>query len=167
MAESFRRLAPLPQLALRGDAADAAFAGAVRGTLGVAVPTEPNTVATAGGVAALWLGPDEWLVVGAPPDCAERLRRAWGDAHAAAVDVSDSRIVFELSGPRALDLLAKGCSLDLHERAFPAGRCAQTALARAAVILEKLDAGPRFRVFVRRSFAGYLAAWLAEAAATP
>ena len=167
MAECFRRLAPVPQLALRGNAADPAFAGAVRETLGLAVPAQPNTVASGGDAAALWLGPDEWLVVGAPADATERLRRAWGDIHAAAVDVSDSRVVFELAGPPALDLLAKGCSLDLHERSFPAGRCAQTALARAAVILEKLDAGPRFRVFVRRSFAGYLAAWLAEAAATP
>jgi sarcosine oxidase subunit gamma len=167
MAEGVRRLPGAPQTALRGDPADPAFAGAVREALGLDLPVEPNTVASAGAVAALWLGPDEWLVVGAPADLAERLRRAWGDAYAAAVDVSDSRVVFELAGPGAPGLLAKGCALDLHERAFPPGRCAQTSLARAAVILEKLDATPCFRVFVRRSFAGYLAAWFTEAATRP
>src|SRR5712692_4605465 len=31
--------------------------------LGVALPVEPNTVATRGQRSVLWLGPDEWLVV--------------------------------------------------------------------------------------------------------
>ena len=31
--------------------------------LGFRLPTEPNTTAGKGGLLALWLGPDEWLVV--------------------------------------------------------------------------------------------------------
>ena len=81
--------------------------------------------------------------------------------------MSANRTVLELAGPRAREVLTKGCSLDLHPRAFGPGRCAQTALARTQVILEAaprphgLPASP----LVRRSFAAYLAAWLLDATA--
>jgi sarcosine oxidase subunit gamma len=61
-------------------------------------------------------------------------------------------------------LLAHGCALDLRPRVFGPGRCAQTLLARAGVVLMARD-GDEFLVFVRSSFAGYLAAWLLDAAA--
>ena len=60
-------------------------------------------------------------------------------------------------------MLAKGCALDLHPRAFVPGRCAQTLLARAQVILEQLDDEPAYRLLVRGSFAGYVATWLLDA----
>src|SRR5947209_1156862 len=34
--------------------------------LGVPLPDEPGTMAGAGRVTVLWLGPDEWLVIGDP-----------------------------------------------------------------------------------------------------
>jgi sarcosine oxidase, subunit gamma len=154
------------QLGLRGDAGDKRFVERVAGVLGVAPPTAPNTAAGAGSVALLWLSPDEWLVTAkeAPGELAGRLRGALAGQHVAVVDLSASRVVFELAGPRARDVLAKGCGLDLHPRAFGPGRCAQTALARAAVILHLADETPRYRIFVRRSFARYLEAWLRDAA---
>jgi sarcosine oxidase subunit gamma len=60
------------------------------------------------------------------------------------------------------DLLAAGCSLDLHPRAFAPDRCAQTLLARAQVILEQRGEDA-FRLHVRGSFAVYLASWLIDA----
>ncbi|MGW0201911.1 sarcosine oxidase subunit gamma family protein, partial [Nonomuraea sp. NPDC003201] len=58
---------------------------------------------------------------------------------------------------------AHGCALDLHPRAFGPGRCAQTMLARAQVVLVPREDG--FLVLVRSSFAAYLAEWLLDAAA--
>ena len=52
-----------------------------------------------------------------------------------------------------------GCSLDLHPSVFPPGRCAQTLLARAQVILYRPERA-RLRLLVRPSFADYLRAWL-------
>src|SRR3990172_5373100 len=54
------------QIDLRGDAADPALAQAVAEAAGLTLPIEPNTVAEAGALAALWLGPDERLIVGSP-----------------------------------------------------------------------------------------------------
>ncbi len=112
-------------------------------------PMAPNMVAGD----ALWLGPDEWLVLGGReqdyPD-------AW-----AAVDVSANRVCFELSGEGAADVLARGCALDLHPSVFPPGRCAQTLLARAQVILYRTSE-EMFRVLGRPSFADYVRAWFRE-----
>ncbi|MER5647671.1 sarcosine oxidase subunit gamma family protein [Streptosporangium sp. NPDC002524] len=123
------------------------------------------SVTPASGRQVLWLGPDEWLVVGPPGDTGleDRLRAAAGTGHAAVTDVSAQRTVLLVTGPKARDLLSHGCALDLHPRAFGPGRCAQTMLARAQVLLAAREDGG-FHIFVRSSFAEYLAAWLLDAA---
>ena len=126
----------------------------VRGEPQPGFPTEPNT--TAGEV--LWLGPDEWLVLG-------RREEDFPNA-AAAVDVSANRVCFELAGDDVEDVLAQGCTLDLHASAFEVGRCAQTLLAKAQVILHRTDAAS-FRIFVRPSYAPYLRAWIDDALTSP
>ena len=59
-------------------------------------------------------------------------------------------------------VLAKGCTLDLHAAYFPPGHCAQSDLAKANVLLRR-DNAKRFEIIVRRSFADYLLAWLEHA----
>jgi sarcosine oxidase subunit gamma len=80
-----------------------------------------------------------------------------------AVDVGDLRAEFELAGPRAIDVLRKGCAIDLHPREFGAGDCALTALARVRVALRQTDDPPGYRVLVERSVAPYLWDWLVDA----
>ena len=163
------RLAELPFLAqvnVRLDAKSPA-ADAVGPALGLQLPTEPNTVVHAGEVTAVWLGPDEWLVVGRPGTERElegRIRAAAGDEPVAVTDLSAQRTTLLVGGPRARDLLAHGCALDLHPRAFGPGRCAQTTLARTQVVLVRDETRAGFWVLVRSSFAGYLADWLLDAA---
>jgi sarcosine oxidase subunit gamma len=106
----------------------------------------------------LWLGPDEWLVVGLPgteaPIIAEFEAGLHGTHHT-LVDVSANRAVIELRGGDRHVLLASGCGLDL-ERAggWGPGRCAQTMFARSPVLLQELPDATR--VFVRPSFADYV-----------
>jgi len=126
----------------------------VRGEPQPGFPAEPNT--SAGDV--LWLGPDEWLVLGGREE-------DYPDA-AAVVDVSANRVCLELSGDDVEDVLAQGCTLDLHPSVFTPGRCAQTLLAQAQVILHRTS-HESFRVFVRPSFAPYLRAWLEDALTSP
>jgi sarcosine oxidase subunit gamma len=132
---------------------------------GLPLPLAPNRVAVIGSVRVLWLGPDEWLVAaaGETPDLLPRLTRAVA-SRGTVSDLSSSRIVVAIGGGAARDLLAAGCSLDLHPRSFAPGQCAQTLLARVPVILDQLDAAPRYRVLVRRSYARWLVDWLIDAA---
>ncbi|MEV6940484.1 sarcosine oxidase subunit gamma family protein [Streptomyces sp. NPDC051172] len=164
------RLAELPflsQVNVRLDAKGGA-ADAVGLALGLQLPLEPNTAIRAGESTALWLGPDEWLVVGPPGserDLETRIRAAVGEEPVSVTDVSAQRTTLLVSGSSARDLLAHGCALDLHPRAFGTGRCAQTTLGRTQVVLVARDEpGAGFWVLVRSSFAGYLADWLLDAA---
>src|SRR5258707_2935931 len=134
---------------------------------GVPLPLEPNRVASMRELRTLWLGPDEWLVTapgGAAPDLMGRLVRALAGRHAALTDLSSSRAIIEITGPRARTLLEKGCGLDLHPRMFGPGSCAQTLFAKLPVILDQTSAAPSYRLFVRRSAARWLAEWLIDAA---
>jgi sarcosine oxidase subunit gamma len=156
------------QTNLRADPGDVAVVERLHAALGLALPLIPNTTSSGGDRSALWLGPDEWLIVG-PEDrqalIEGTLRSAFGDAPGAATDVSANRTVVELRGQLAGDVLAMGCPIDLDPRAFGPGRCAQTLLAKAQVIVHQVDDTPVFDVYVRSSFAGYLADWLLDAVA--
>jgi sarcosine oxidase subunit gamma len=121
-------------------------------------PVEPNTVTGDMVRGALWLGPDEWLVVAAPGDpgvVVDELERLLTNTDRAVVDVSANRAVVELRGAGRLALLASACSLDLDPAGgWVPGVCAQTLLARAQVILQELPGATR--LFVRPSFADYI-----------
>ena len=71
-----------------------------------------------------------------------------------------------MSGRHARDVLAHGCAADLHPRVAPTGTCITTLLAQTGITLQVLDAeAGDFQLLVRASFAGYFAAWVADAAA--
>lgn len=167
-----RELPFLAQLDLRADPGDVDLMGRLAEAIGARPSTEPNTtvISTDGTRHVLWLGPDEWLILGEPgtgPALETAIRAAIGEGRGAVIDVSANRTTISVSGPRARDLLAFGCSIDLDERHFKPGMCAQTLLARANVIIVPVGPAvePAFRVLVRPSFAAYLAAWLTDAAA--
>ncbi|MDA3646809.1 sarcosine oxidase subunit gamma [Saccharopolyspora indica] len=135
--------------------------------LNLALPHhEPNLVSGDETAAALWLGPDEWLLIGPDgraPTLLPALAEALADSLGSTVDVSASRTALRLSGPRSRDVLEKLCSLDLHPRSFPPTRCAQTLVGRTQAILWHLDHEPTYRLLVRNSYAPYLADLLLDA----
>ncbi|MDH3671873.1 MAG: sarcosine oxidase subunit gamma [Gammaproteobacteria bacterium] len=155
------------QLSLRGNSADHEFVEGVQGVLGVGAPLDPNTVNVAGNITVLWLGPNEWLIVtpdGQETELVERISDALAGQHFAVSDVSDSRAIIGLTGIHARDVLMKGCSLDLHPRAFNAGSCAQSSLARCHVLLHQINEIPTYDIYVHRSFSDYAWRWLEDAA---
>ena len=139
-----------------------------RTRLGVDLPTIANTWIPTDGGRGVWLGPDEWLLSSTtetPEEFEARVRAAVLPLGGSATDVSAQRIGLRLTGARARDVLAKGCSIDLHPRVFGRGSSAQTMLGQAGVVLMALsDVGDDYVVLVRSSFAGYLADWLLDAA---
>ncbi len=142
-------IALLAQVDVRCSSADAARLG---------FPLESNTVGGDMHRGVLWLGPDEWLVVGLPGTqtaIAAEASASLDGTHHCIVDVSENRAVLELRGAGRHSMLASGCSLDLDPLGgWVPGVCAQTLFARAPVILQELDGATR--VFVRPSFADYV-----------
>lgn len=157
---------PRAQLNLRLDPGDASARDGARSALGFALPLSPNICTTEGGISALWLGPNEWLVTSATSEretIDRSIRHALRNRAFALTDVGAMRTILVLAGPRARDVLMKGCRLDLHPRAFRSGSCVQTTVAKAQVILSQTDDRPSFELFVRHSFAVYLVTWLLDA----
>ncbi|MFG2891006.1 sarcosine oxidase subunit gamma [Streptomyces sp. NPDC048248] len=134
-------------------------------TLGAPLPRQCGRTTASGPHTVAWLGPDEWLVLSqaeAVPVAAE-LREALGGDPGSVVDVSANRTTLELRGPSARQVLEKGCSLNLHPRAFGPGQAVSTTVGPVAVLLWQVDSVPTYRLFPRSSFADYLARWLIDA----
>ncbi|MGH7057706.1 MAG: sarcosine oxidase subunit gamma [Acetobacteraceae bacterium] len=149
-------LPPASRCIFRGRPAAVAAAGRA---FGVALPERACRAAAAGDRAALWLGPDEWLLL-APADAGEALREAIereiGDAPHSLVDVSHRQIAIEVTGAAAEATLNVGCPLDLDPEVFPVGMCTRTLLVKSEVVLWR-TAPLVFRIEVWRSLASY--AW--------
>lgn len=147
---------------------DGPAAAAVSAILGLQLPNTPSTYVSTDTLAAIWMAPDEWLITSGTVSAVAletQLRSAVGEYGGAAIDVSAQRTTIRLRGANARDVLAKGCSLDLHPTVFRKGTAAQTMLELAGVVLIALDdAGADYRILVRSTFARYLADWLIDAA---
>lgn len=145
----------LTQIAMRRGAAEG-FSRALE-SLGLKPPA-PGCVSMAQGRELLWLQPDTYLLLGNTHGL-EALA-----PHAMMVDQSDGRSCFMLVGPDAAAMLARGCRVDLHPRAFGPGRVVSTSLAHVNALIQQCDA-TRFRVIVFSSFARHIADWLEHASA--
>jgi sarcosine oxidase subunit gamma len=116
--------------------------------------------------AALWLGPDEWLLIigGVDPEMfPAEIEEALGSTPMSLVDVSHRQIGLLVSGPTAARALSAGCPLDLDVSAFPIGMATRTIFDKAEIVLWRRGA-EMFHVEVWRSFAPYLVAALTGAA---
>lgn len=155
----------LGKIDLRGEPADRGFMSAVGRSLDLLLPTEPCTSLRQGDLGALWLGPDQWLLTcprDQVTDVMAKLAEGLGSAHAAITDVSAGRVAFRLSGPNARDVVAKGCPLDLHPRVVKPGYVAGSVLAKITALIHLQDETV-IDLYVGRSFADYLWAWLENA----
>ena len=140
----------------RGGAAAAAECGRL---FGVELPQAACRANASHGRAALWLGPDEWLLLRGGADAF--------DADAlmldhSLVDISHRQIGLEVSGPAAARLLNSFIMLDLDAAAFNAGSCTRTLFGKTEIVLWRKGA-ETFHVEVWRSYAGYVTGLLSEA----
>ncbi|MFC7543438.1 sarcosine oxidase subunit gamma family protein [Siccirubricoccus deserti] len=121
MAEvTLHPLPPLVRISLRCGPEARVPLGAA---FGVALPEVPLCAEAAGARAALWLGPDEWLLLAGDAVDLAALEAARGAAPASIVEVSAGRAGFALEGAAAPLLLAEGVrstSMTRRSRPVPA-----------------------------------------------
>ncbi|UIJ72784.1 sarcosine oxidase subunit gamma [Aurantimonas sp. HBX-1] len=145
---------------------------AVGAALGFALPTRPKSSAGGEGIAALWLGPDEWLLLddraipdeeGADGTISAALKAVPGIS---VVDISHRNVGIAIEGPAAEAIVAAGCPQDLRLRSFPVGAASRTVLSKAEIVLWRTGEA-RFEIECWRSFADYVWTFLEEAARAP
>jgi len=143
---------------------DAAAARAA--AAGLPISTVPCRAVSSGDWSALWLGPDEQLLIG-PEDAGAAMKalveKTLHGLEFSLVDVSHRQGFVEVHGPHAADMINTGCPLDLDVRQFPVGACTRTVFSKAEVVLWR-RATESFHVEVWRSFTPYVSALLALAA---
>jgi sarcosine oxidase subunit gamma len=161
LAPSVALMPALGRLSLRGGPEVMVAAG---GALGLALPDQICRASEGDALAALWLGPDERLLLVQqavfPKVLASLATRLNGMPHS-SVDISQRQIALQIGGAGAADLLAAGCPLDLHPQAFPVGMCTRTLLAKAPIVLWRTGLH-EFHLEVWRSFAPYVRQLLHE-----
>jgi sarcosine oxidase subunit gamma len=160
-------LLPQGMITLRGDFSDDGFADAVAGVTGETLPG-PRQMTHHGAGALGWMSPDELLYVLPYSECQETLatlREALAGMHHLAENVSDARVMFQLTGEHVREVLAKLAPVDLHPDHFAQGELRRTRLAQipAAFWLTGKDTA---QVICFRSVADY-AFGLLKCAAMP
>ena len=154
-------------ISLRGDLASDALAGAVKSAVGQPVPG-PLAVNSGAKGSVAWMSPDELLLV---VDYAQadatvaKLTGALAGEHHLAVNVSDARAVFTLSGAGLRDVLAKGTPADVSLPAFRPGVVRRSQLGQVAAAFW-MTSDTEATVVCFRSVGEYMFNWLCKASET-
>lgn len=140
---------------------------AVGNALGVTLPMKPKTSAVASDkanaqLAALWIGPDEWLVLdkeGADfTGALTKIKSVYS-----AVDISHRNTAIVLEGKNAVEVLRAGCPQNLNDEAFPVGACSRTILGKAEIVIWRKGA-QSYHVECWRTFSDYVFKFMTQAA---
>ena len=152
-------------ITLRGDLKSPELGKAVTAQTGLYVPAQREAVFQ-GDQGVLWMSPDELMIL-CPYAEAERqavgLSEALAGTHALAVNVSDARALFHISGAEVRDVLAKLAPVDLSSEAFGPGQVRRTRLAQSAAAFWMVS-DTEARVIFFRSVAQYMFDRLSTAA---
>ncbi len=130
--------------------------------LGFKLPSKPGTSKTKSGLSALWLGPDEWLLINNDPQAISKLMENLDAVKCSNVDISHRNTAIIISGKAAEDVLNSGCPRDLSLDAFPPGFCSRTLFGKIEIILWRLSENS-FHIEVWRSYSEYLWTFLLDA----
>jgi len=164
---SVREMGLQGMVSLRGDLTDTGFAAAAKTVLGAEVPGQRAVVETQTGAVA-WMSPDELLIL-CPHEAADavvaQLDEALAGQHHLAVNVSDARLMFEITGQGAAlrDVLAKLTPADLSVDNLKPGEMRRSRLAQVAAAFWFVD-DDTVRLIAFRSVARYVYDLLAVSA---
>ena len=164
---SIKERGAIGMVTIRGDFSSATFAAAIEKTCGGPIPAQRKFEGSLG-----WMSPDELLWTGAyadAPGVVASLSEDLADEHHLAVNVSDARAVFRLTGQGARELIAKGAPVDMSPAAFASGDLRRSHIGQVAAAFW-MDDEEGLTLVCFRSFAGYMFDWLSASAkdgATP
>ena len=148
------------------------FISAIGKSLNMLLPTEANTSTQSDKLTALWLSPDEWMIIS--NDITEKdtnkyileenLRNSISKTNLGAViDVTDHFVMLELEGANIYELFSSGSPFNFNEFKEKKGSTTQTLLNNIDVIIQNKGEN-LVNLFVRRSFSEHLYSWINDSA---
>ena len=128
--------------------------------LDIILPTKPNTYSKNKNIKAVWLSPDEWLIVNTDSNnLYDKLKNKLNKMDTSLTDVSENRTVFRISGNKLFVLLSKFLVLNLDKNLSDQSSCAQTLFVKVPIlVLRNNDDNeiPEIEIFVNKSHASYV-----------
>ena len=167
---SVKEISPIMKLNLRGKKRE--FFTAVGKHLDMILPTEANTSSSSSKLTAIWLSPDEWMVVSNEfmekntnsYDLEESLYNSISKTNLGAViDVTDQFVMLELEGSKIYELFSSGSPYNFNDFRKKKGSTTQTLLNNIDVIIHNKSEN-LVNLFVRRSFSEHLFSWINDSA---
>ena len=168
---SVKEISQVMKINLRGKRRE--FLTNIGKNLNIILPTEANTSTTSDKLTAIWLSPDEWMIfsnelVSKDTNKYELYETLFNSISktnlGAVIDVTDQFVQLELKGNNIYEIFSAGCPFNFNEFKEKKGSTAQTVLNHMDVILHHKDENI-VSLFVRRSFAAHLYAWIEDCCA--
>ena len=165
-----KEIKPIMKLIVRGKTKN--FITAIGKNLNIILPTEASTSTSGEALTALWLSPDEWMLVSNETigedtntyKVEDNLINNISKANLGAVtDVSDQFVMINIKGSKVFDLLATGSPFNFNEFKNKKGSVVQTILSHIDVIIHLTEINS-VNLLVRRSFSEHLHSWLNDSA---
>ena len=165
-----KEIKPIMKLIIRGKTKN--FITAIGKSLNMILPIEANTSTSGETLTALWLSPDEWMLVSNDTvsedsnayDVEDNLINNISKVNLGAVtDVSDQFVMINIKGSKVFDLLSTGSPFNFNEFRNKKGSVVQTILSHIDVIIHLTEIN-EVNLLVRRSFSEHLYSWLNDSA---
>tara|TARA_R110002094_G_scaffold2207_2_gene9291 strand:+ start:627 stop:1196 length:570 start_codon:yes stop_codon:yes gene_type:complete len=150
-------LGPLGMITLRGDLSSSAITKSAVAASGVTMPQQRHCNSQ-GDQGLAWMSPDELLIMCPYGEVHARLadlNAKLARNHALAVNVSDARAVFRVTGPNAREVMAKLAPVDLHPDHFTPGMFRRSRLAQVPAAFW-MPQEQTFQIVCFRSVARYV-----------
>jgi sarcosine oxidase subunit gamma len=165
-----KEIKPIMKLIIRGKTKD--FITAIGKNLNMILPTEANTSTSGEALTALWLSPDEWMLISNKTisedtntyEVEDNLINNISKTKLGAItDVSDQFVMINIKGSKVFDLFASGSPFNFNKFKNKKGSVVQTILSHIDVIIHLTEIN-NVNLLVRRSFSEHLHSWLNDSA---
>ncbi len=165
---SVKEIYPTMKVNLRGKKRE--FFTSIGKNLNMILPTEANTSTISDKLTAIWLSPDEWIIVSNELvdkntnkyELREILFNNISKNNLGAVtDVTDQLVQLELIGENIYELFSSGSPFNFNDFREKKGSTTQTLLNNIDVILHHNNSGS-VNLYVRGSFAQHLIDWIRD-----
>ena len=165
-----KEIKPIMKLIIRGKTKD--FITAIGKNLKMILPTEANTSTSGETLTALWLSPDEWMLISNKTISEETntyevednlIKNISKTKLGAITNVSDQFVMLNIKGSKVFDLFATGSPFNFNDFKTKKGSVVQTILSHIDVIIHLTEIN-NVNLFVRRSFSEHLHSWLNDSA---
>ena len=165
-----KEIKPIMKLIIRGKTKN--FITAIGKNLNMLLPIKANTSTSGEVLTALWLSPDEWMLLSNKTvsddtntyEVEDNLINNISKVNLGAVtDVSDQFVMINIKGNKVFDLFATGSPFNFNEFKNKKGSVVQTILSHIDVIIHLTEIND-VNLLVRRSFSEHLYSWINDSA---